>query len=125
MYGSRTKSKTFHEFMNNILDTTQNYSITNLFKIATNIWKNNDTEYFIDENYKIYYRNNMMTKLVYNDLVWYYILNEEDVSVDIYYGPKTNPSKKKIQLNDIEQCQCYIEKQIILKHKKGYTYEEN
>ena len=118
---SKPYSTTFSEFMSNILETEQNYSISELFEIGSQIWKNYDKGYFIDNDYKIYFRGKEKTTLVYNEQIWISEINQEDVLVKIYYGSKHNPTFKSIQFNDYEQCQCYVEKQIILHQKKGYT----
>ena len=105
---------TFSEFMDNILETEQNYSITKLFEIGCQIWKNKDNGYFIDNDYKIFFRNKEKTTLVLNDQVWTAEISKKDDLVNISYGSKYKPSFKSINFNDYEQCQCFVEKQIII-----------
>ena len=90
---------TFSDLMDNILETEQNYSITELFEIGSQIWKDKDNGYFIDNDYKIFFRNKEKTTLVFNDQVWTAIISKEDDSVNIYYGSKYKPSFKSIQFN--------------------------
>lgn len=113
---------TFSDFMDNILETEQNYSITKLFEIGSQIWKNKNNGYFIDTDYKIFFRNKEITTLVFKDQIWTAEISKKNDLVNISYGSKYKPSSKSIQFNDYEQCQCFVEKQIIIYQKKGYTY---
>ena len=112
----------YHDFITKILENNKTLKIADIFKIAAQIWRKKG-EYFLDHNNKLIQVNvNQDKTVMYNkDQVWISVINLDSLVVDIYSGLKYSTTHTTYTYNDIEQCQCYVDKQIIIKKKKGYT----
>ena len=110
----------YHNFISKILQNNKTEKIADIFKIAAQIWRKKG-DYLLDHNYKLIQIQQDKNVMYNNEQVWISVINLDSLVVDIYSGTKYSTNHTTFKYNDLEQCQCYVDKQIILKKKKGFT----
>ena len=118
--------KTFHQFMESFLEKNSNdeeKTISSLFKEGAKIWKKflRQTKFCcsVEKEFpdgkviklKMHGKNN--TKL------WICIIRNDNIR--LYSGQDGNLKENVKNFNDIEQCECFVEKQVLILRKKGYV----
>ena len=141
----KNRSKTgFHLYMEKVREDNKGEIQSKLFIQGGNTWnemsENEKKDYLIkaeemkkkemnkkeeiaEEDIDNYDR--MYLKCKKNDKVWMYRVLDT-FTLEIMEGILGNKLKKEIKnFNDEDQLECYLNKQINLKRKKGYEYENN
>lgn len=116
---SESIPSTFHEFMINLLEENKDKKIPKsiLFKNGAEIWKNQKTS-----NEKIQTESNSIKlKLTSKNKTKLWICNITNNEVVINSGESTKLKEEKKIFNDKEQCDCFIEKKVLLMKKKGFV----
>ena len=127
----KNRSKTgFHLYMEKVREDNKGEIQSKLFIQGGNTWnemsEKEKKEYLIkaEEMNKEEKYERMYLKCKKNDKVWMYKLLDS-LTLEIKEGVLGNNLKKEsINFNDSEQLECYLNKHINLKRKKGYEYEK-